>query len=134
MATINIQYQGDLHCSAAHEPSGATIQTDAPKDNQGRGAAFSPTDLVAAALGSCMMTIMGIYARRLDVDLNGARCEVTKHMSTAPRRIGKLEVIFQMPGGIDQDVRTKLEKGALACPVHHSLHPEIEVDLQFVWK
>ena len=134
MATISIQYQGDLHCSAVHEPSGTTIQTDAPKDNQGRGAAFSPTDLVATALGSCMMTIMGIYARRLDIDLTGAGCEVTKHMSTSPRRIGKLEVVFRMPRGIEQDVRTKLEKGALTCPVHHSLHPDIEVDLRFEWK
>ena len=134
MVRINVRYEGDLHCSEVHEPSGAMIQTDAPKDNQGRGEAFSPTDLVAAALGSCMMTIMGIYARRLGIDLNGARCDVTKHMSTSPPRIGRLEVHFKMPAGIDLGARKQFEKNAMACPVHHSLHPKIEVDLRFDWK
>ena len=93
MVAINIVYQGQLHCEATHAPSGATLETDAPKDNHGKGESFSPTDLVATALGSCMLTVMGITARMLDIDLTGARVQVEKEMVASPiRRIGKLTV------------------------------------------
>ena len=130
---INIEYQGQLRCVAQHGPSGVTLGTDAPKDNHGRGELFSPTDLVATALGSCMMTIMGIYADRLGVDLKGARCRVRKHMSSAPRRIGVIELIFTMPTGIEAAVRRKLEQAAETCPVHRSVHPDVQLELRFEW-
>src|SRR5436309_13566194 len=98
MVKISIDYLGDLHCVATHGPSGAVLETDAPKDNEGRGESFSPTDLVATALGSCMLTVMGIVARRHGWPLEGARAKVEKHMVSEPvRRIGKLPVRIDMP-------------------------------------
>src|SRR4051794_24641773 len=107
MVNINIQYEGDLHCLATHGPSQTRLATDAPKDNQGRGESFSPTDLVATALGACMMTIMGIVARRSEINLGGATVSVTKEMSTsAPRRIARLTVTFSLPGHLSVGQRT----------------------------
>src|ERR1700761_299735 len=98
MVAIELQYQGDLHTKATHGPSGAELTTDAPKDNQGRGESFSPTDLVATALGSCMLTVMGIMARTLDVDIAGATATVEKEMAAAPsRRIARLAVTIHVP-------------------------------------
>jgi putative redox protein len=132
MPQIDIVYEGDLHTTAVHAPSGAEIATDAPKDNQGRGESFSPTDLVAASLGTCMMTIMGIAARKRGIDINGAKVSVSKHMVSEPvRRIGKLEVSFEMPAGLTPKEREILEKAAVACPVGRSLHPEIEAPVKF---
>ena len=132
MVKSSIEYRGELHCVATHGPSGATLETDAPVDNQGRGESFSPTDLVATALGACMATIMGIYAQRKNINLEGMRIEVSKEMSQdAPRRIARLTSEIWMPPGLARD--TGLEHAALTCPVHHSLHPEIEKPVNFHW-
>lgn len=132
MVTIKVSYEGDLHCRLTHGPSGQEFLTDAPVDNMGKGEFFSPTDLMAAAVGSCMLTIMGIYAARHGIDLRGARAEVTKEMVQEPvRRIGKLAVVFHMPRRIDPRHREALERAALTCPVHKSLHPDIEAPVRF---
>src|SRR5471030_1233620 len=121
MVKINGEYQGDLHCTATHGPSGAALMTDAPKDNQGRGEAFSPTDLVATAFATCIATTMAIAARPHGVDLAGLRYEVTKEMSTdAPRRISRLAVRLTMPPAARLAPAGLLEKAAHACPVHQS--------------
>jgi len=134
MVKINILYEGQLHCTLTHEPSGAIISTDAPKDNMGRGEAFSPTDLVAAALGSCMLTVMGIAAARHNIDLKGSRVEVGKEMITSPeRRIGSISVTLHMAPGIPQDKRSVLEAAAHSCPVHKSLHPDLQTPVQFIY-
>jgi putative redox protein len=133
MVEIQIRYEGDLHTTCSHGPSGRTLETDAPKDNEGRGESFSPTDLLATALGSCMLTVMGIYARRKGWKLEGARARVEKHMATAPvRRIGRLVVELDMPP-LPEDARGPLERAAHTCPVHQSLHPDVELDVRFRW-
>lgn len=130
---IKGQYEGDLRVKLTHGPSGSVIETDAPTDNQGKGARFSPTDLVTAALGACMMTIMGIVAKRDGIDINSASFRVEKHMSENPRRIGKIILEIKMPGNLTLEQRKKLEKAAYTCPVHHSLLPEIEKDIIFIY-
>jgi uncharacterized OsmC-like protein len=128
-------YSGGLNCQLTHGPSGQVIETDAPKDNQGRGAAFSPTDLTAASLASCMVTTMAIQAKnKLGTDIPGVRWEVTKEMSTdAPRRIVRLAVEIWLPFPRSKDPEGILEKAALNCPVHHSLHPSVERALKLHW-
>src|SRR4051812_17281775 len=127
MVEMNVIYEGQLHCSAKHGPSGNVISTDAPKDNQGRGEAFSPTDLLGAALGTCMLTVMGIYAGRHNLDIGGTTAHVTKEMVTAPiRRIGKLTVTIKVPKPVPPDQREPLERAAMTCPVHQSLHPDVQ--------
>ena len=134
MVKISIVYEGQLHCNLTHEPSGTVISTDAPKDNMGRGEAFSPTDLVAAALGSCMLTIMGIEASKYNIDLTGTKVDVTKEMITSPvRRIGSISVTLHMVPGIPQDKRVMLEAAAHSCPVHKSLHPDVQTPIQFIY-
>jgi len=131
---IDVGYEGELHTTARHEPSGATLETDAPKDNEGRGEAFSPTDLLATALGTCMLTVMGILARRKGWAMEGARVEVDKHMVVDPvRRIGRLDVRFTMPPGLPEAARKPLERAAHTCPVHQSLHPDVQVTTTFTW-
>jgi putative redox protein len=128
MVKIQIEYQGDLHCKAVHVPSGRELETDAPVDNHGRGESFSPTDLLAASLGVCMITIMGIAARKQDVELKGTAIHVEKHMSAdLPRRISKLVVNLDMCPGIPADKRGVLEEAGLNCPVMKSIHPDIDV-------
>lgn len=135
MVTIDIQYQGDLHCEAVHQPSGARVSTDAPKDNMGKGESFSPTDLVATALGTCMMTLMGIAARSMNVNLTGTHITVQKEMVTTPmRRIGKLGVKITVPAKVTAEQKEKLERAALTCPVHKSLHPDVQLPVEFVWQ
>ena len=137
MATIHTIYKGDLRTEATHLQSGTTIVTDAPTDNNGRGEAFSPTDLVAASLGSCMMTIMGIVARRDGIELTGSEMAITKVMTTeGPRRIARIEVVLTMltPDELPEASRTKLERAAHTCPVAMSLHPDIDQVIQFEWK
>ena len=130
-----VTYQGDLHCEGLHEPSGTRIETDAPKDNEGRGERFSPTDLVGAALGSCMLTVMGIVARRHAWEMTGARAQVEKDMVASPvRRISRLGLQITMPAGIPDSARVVLERAAHTCPVHQSLHPDVKIDLTFVWR
>jgi putative redox protein len=134
MVEIHIDYEGELHCSARHIPSGNVLVTDAPVDNNGRGEAFSPTDLVATALGACMATVMGIVAKRKEVELAGMKISVQKHMSTdAPRRIIALPVAITMPISADHPIAALLEAAVHACPVHHSIHPDIKVDVIWTW-
>ncbi len=134
MVTITGEYLGDLHCRTVHQPSGTVLETDAPKDNQGRGASYSPSDLCATSLMTCMTTIMGILARNIGYDLAGLKMEVRKHMTTAaPRRIAKLEVDFRFPRPADEATQLKLRRAAETCPVHHSLHPDVVVEAQYFW-
>ncbi len=134
MVHIDIFYDGDLHTRATHGPSGNVLETDAPKDNQGRGEAFSPTDLLATALGTCMLTIMGMVARREQIALEGSRVRVTKEMTpTPPRRVAKLTVTFDVPVLVTAEQRIKLQNAAHTCPVQRSLHPDIEVVTIFNW-
>ena len=134
MVAITISYTGELHCEAIHGPSGTKLTTDAPKDNQGKGASFSPTDLVATALGSCILTTMGIVANKLGVSIDGAHAEVTKEMAAKPpRRIAALLTTVTMPKGIPAEHRAKLEQAARHCPVHQSLHPDINAPIEIVW-
>jgi putative redox protein len=134
MVRVDIRYEGSLRCEATHEPSGTTLLTDAPVDNHGKGQSFSPTDLVATALGTCMATIMAIASERHEVDLTGARVTVIKEMVAEPtRRIGRLRVVFHIPAEPDERTRTVLERAALACPVHASLHPDIDKPVMFRW-
>ena len=136
MVQIELTYPGDLRCEAVHGPSGTALHTDAPVDNHGKGESFSPTDLLATSLGACMMTIMGIAARKHDWDLAGTRASVVKHMVNEPvRRVAKLEVVVRVPDGarFDERARATLEAAAKTCPVWESLHPEIEKPLTFEW-
>ena len=134
MVRIQMEYQGDLHCTSVHTPSKTELATDAPVDNQGRGESFSPTDLVATSLGTCMLTTMGIVARTLDVDLTGATATVEKEMtSSAPRKINRLIVSIQVPRTTTPENRERLENAAYTCPVKRSLHPDIETPIEFVW-
>jgi putative redox protein len=134
MVAIELEYQGDLHCKAVHGPSGTELDTDAPKDNQGRGESFSPTDLVATALGSCMLTIMGIMARTLEIDLTGSTATVEKEMTaTPPRRIASLKVKIHVPHAVSAENKQKLERAAHTCPVHKSLHPDVQMPIEFIW-
>ena len=134
MVSIQVEYQGDLHCKATHGPSGAELSTDAPRDNQGRGESFSPTDLVATGLATCMITVMGIAARTLNIDMAGATATVEKEMtSAAPRRIQRLSVRIRIPHSPSPADREKLERAAHACPVHRSLHPDVQIPIEFEW-
>jgi putative redox protein len=134
MVNIQIEYQGDLHCKATHGPSGAELNTDAPKDNRGCGESFSPTDLVATALGTCMLTIMGIAARTLKIDISGTTATVEKEMTaTLPRRIQRLTVRIHVPGSLSAADKEKLERAAHTCPVHKSLHPDVQIPIEFNW-
>ncbi|MEI6603671.1 MAG: OsmC family protein [Verrucomicrobiota bacterium] len=134
MVEINIDYEGDLHCNAIHGPSGSSLETDAPVDNNGRGEAFSPTDLVATAVGTCMATVMGIVAKRKDIQLAGMRVRVRKFMSDeAPRRITCLEVDISLPLPANHPERKVFESAARSCPVYHSIHPDIEVLIHWQW-
>jgi len=134
MVEIDVVYKGKLRCQATHGPSGTQLITDAPKDNMGEGSSFSPTDLVGTALGTCMMTIMGIVAQREELDLAGATVHVVKEMSAQPpRRIAKLTVDFTIPTPTTEEQRQKLRNAAMTCPVHKSLHPDVEMVINFNW-
>lgn len=133
---IDITYEGGLHCAAIHEPSKQTLTTDAPVDNGGKGAAFSPTDLVATALGACMVTIMGLVAQRNNLNIDGLQVQVLKEMTADPvRRIGSLKTRLVFPRGKLLSVadRAKFEAAAKACPVKQSLHPDLKTPMEFVY-
>ncbi|WP_433816250.1 OsmC family protein [Flavobacterium johnsoniae] len=132
--TSKVTYLGDLRTKSIHIQSGSEIISDAPLDNNGKGEAFSPTDTVANALASCMMTIMGIKARDLEVDFAGSTAEVTKIMNAEPRRIGAIEIVFQMKSNADEKSKTILERAAMTCPVFLSLSSEIEKNVTFNWE
>jgi putative redox protein len=134
MVQIDGIYQGGLRCQAVHGPSGTTLVTDAPVDNHGKGESFSPTDLVATALGTCILTVMGIVAEREKIDLTGMGVTVQKEMSAEPpRRIARLATRIVMPTGLTEQQKTKLEKAAHTCPVHQTLQGKVEMPIEFVY-
>ncbi|MBC7525758.1 MAG: OsmC family protein [Flavobacterium sp.] len=132
--TSKITYLGNLRTESVHIQSGSKITTDAPLDNNGKGEAFSPTDLVANALGACMFTVMGIKAVAMKIDLSHSTATVTKIMGTEPRRIIEIQITFEMNIEADHKTKTILEKVAMTCPVHFSLHSDIKQTIRFNWK
>lgn len=130
--TSKVTYLGSLRTSSIHLASGSELISDAPVDNHGKGEAFSPTDTVANALASCILTTMAIKADQMDFSMEGATAEVTKTMAPDPRRIARIEVRITMPAA-DEKTRLILERVAHNCPVHHSLHPDLDQDIRFVW-
>lgn len=135
MVEIQIDYEGQLHCRAVHGPSGAEVATDAPVDNEGRGESFSPTDLVATALGCCLLTIIGIVARRKGLEVTGATASVAKIMSDdLPRRIVRLPVTVALPLPADHPERAAIESAAVSCPVNESLRADIDRPVTFIWE
>ena len=135
MVEVSVKYTGGLHCEALHGPSHSTISTDAPSDNRGKGESFSPTDLVATALGTCMLTLMGIRAQERSWALDGTQVSVKKHMQPSPRRIQTLEVEIRVPGGtrLSSEARAVLEHAAHTCPVRLSILEAISVPVSFDW-
>ena len=137
MVGIDVTYEGSLHCVAVHGPSKARLTTDAPVDNHGRGESFSPTDLVATALGTCMATVMGILARKDGYPIEGTRVSIGKEMTkTVPRKIARLSVRIDMPEAtrtLGPEARRALETTANTCPVRLSVHDSIDVPVEFVW-
>ena len=133
--TSTVIYEGELRTVALHNSSGTTIETDAPVDNQGKGERFSPSDLVATALGSCMLTIMGQKARDLKIDLKGTRIEIQKTMKPDPRRISGISLTFHLPANLNLSEKqiTILQRAAETCPVIKSIHPDIEVETNYNW-
>jgi putative redox protein len=135
MITSKITYLGELRTEATHLQSNSTIYTDAPKDNHGKGEAFSPTDLVATALGSCMISVMGIVAMKEGITkVDGTTAEITKVMYVEPRRIGEIHLKLTFPKGNYSDKEKKIyENAALTCPVAKSLHPDLKQVVEFIW-
>lgn len=131
--TSKVTYLGDLRTESVHFKSNNSFLTDAPVDNNGKGEAFSPTDTVATGLASCMITVMGIKARDMGVDMIGTTAQVTKTMSSDPRRISKIEIVLELPFEADSKTRNILERTGTTCPVHFSLHPDIEKVITFNW-
>ncbi|NNE78481.1 MAG: OsmC family protein [Pricia sp.] len=132
--TSIVTYTGDLRTTCEHIRSGKSFITDAPIDNHGLGQAFSPTDTVATGLGSCMLTVMGLKAKGLGVDLKGSTVEIIKHMASEPRRISKIEAGVRVPSNVSEKNRRILENTAKNCPVMHSLHSDIEKIITFYWE
>ena len=133
--TAQIVYTGQLRCECTHLQSGTVIETDAPTDNRGKGERFSPTDTVCVALGTCMITTMGIRAGDMGIDLSGTKLDVTKHMLSEPRRIGRIEITLHMPSlGLEEKDRLLLQKIGDNCPVMKSIHPTLQVDVQYIWQ
>ncbi len=132
--TSKITYTGELRTTCEHIRSGNTFITDAPVDNNGLGQAFSPTDIVATGLGACMITVMGIKANGLGVDLANSNVEITKHMTASPRRISKIQAKLILPLTVSEKNRKILENTANTCPVIYSLHPDIEKEISFHWE
>lgn len=131
MVRMKGTYTGEKHCKVEHEPSNCLLETDAPKDNQGRGESFSPTDLVATALGTCMLTTMAIVAEKDGISLKNATMTVEKKMTSAPRKISSLKTILELPQSLSAEYREKLEQVAYNCPVMKSLHPDVVVPIEF---
>jgi hypothetical protein len=132
--TATVTYESDLRTTCLHLQSGSAIETDAPTDNKGKGERFSPTDLIATGLGACMITTMGIKAQSMNIALDGGKVEVTKIMVADPRRIGKIIAHVTMPAlNLDEKTIEILERVARTCPVERSLHPDVELDIQFNW-
>jgi len=130
MVKITATYLGEKHCQATHEPSQSTLETDAPKDNQGRGESFSPTDLVATALGTCILTTIAIVAERDGVAILNSKMSVEKEMTPPPRRIASLKTVIELSKTIPEDYRAKILNVAETCPVKKSLHPDVLTPLE----
>ena len=130
MVEIDVRYDGNKKCSLTHG-EGATLQTDAPRDIGGDASAFSPTDLVAAGLASCILTTIGMYAERHQLDLTGMTAHVGKEMNPSPRRIGRLPVTVTLPASVPEEMRVTLERVGHQCPVHASLHPDIDAPIEY---
>jgi len=134
MVEMTLVYEGGLHTVARHGPSGASVETDAPVDNQGKGEAYSPTDLLAASLASCMLTTMAIVGDREGWALEGSSARIEKHMELTPRRrVGRVVVELDLPAGFSDDVKQRLEEVARGCPVAASLHADVAIDLTMRW-
>ena len=134
MVEMTVRYDGELRCTAAHGPSGSTLETDAPRDNCGKGERFSPTDLIGVALASCIATTLGIVAQRKGWPLAGMTIRVEKHMTTeGPRRIARLPVNVAMPPGFPQEARDEAERVMRTCPVTRCLHPDVAVPVSIAW-
>lgn len=131
--TSTVVYEGDLRTTCTHLKSGNSFITDAPTDNNGKGEAFSPTDTVATALASCILTVMGIKARDMNANIDGASAKITKTMASDPRRISKIAIAFSFPNPVSDKEKKILENVARTCPVYHSLHPDIEKEITFEW-
>ena len=133
--TANVIYKGSLRCEATHLQSGSMIETDAPTDNKGKGERFSPTDMLCVSLATCIVTTMGIKGADMDIDLTNTSVEVTKHMLPDPRRVAKIEVKLNMPPALQLDEKDKtiLERVGNNCPVTKSLHPDMQVEIQYNW-
>ncbi|MEI2749947.1 MAG: OsmC family protein [Ferruginibacter sp.] len=132
--TAQVIYKGDLRCECTHLQSGTVIETDAPTDNRGKGERFSPTDTVCVALATCMITTMGIRAADMQINLQDTKIDVTKHMLSDPRRIGKIEVTLHLPAlNLDEKDRKLLEKIGDNCPVMKSIHPDLVVEAKYNW-
>lgn len=134
MVKITADYTGQKHCQAKHEPSQSILETDAPKDNQGRGEKFSPTDLVATALGTCALTTIAIFSEKDGVNVTPSRASVEKEMTPPPRRIASLKTVLEMPNSIPEDYRSKITEYANNCPVKKSLHPDVQamIEIRYV--
>lgn len=133
MVKCKMTYVGGLHCDLEHGPSGAKVSTDAPVDNHGKGESFSPTDLMCSAMAACMATIMGIYAEKENLNLEGTTIEVGKIMSANPRRIARIETIISIPLPEDTPHKEALLDCVLGSPAMRSLHPDIEVPITWNW-
>ena len=132
--TASVIYQGGLRCEAVHLQSGSSIETDAPTDNRGKGERFSPTDLLCVSLATCIVTTMGIKAGDMGIDLTGTKIDVSKHMLPDPRRVGKVEVVLHLPAlSLEEKDRVVLQRTGDNCPVTKSLHPDMEVKIEYVW-
>lgn len=133
MSTAKVTYLGGLRTQNQHIKSGGEYYTDAPTDNHGKGEAFSPTDTVATGLANCMLTVMGIKANQMEVNMDGSYAEVTKVMASDPRRISEIHVSLHLPAVLDSKTRTILQRTGETCPVHYSLHPDIHKVVNFHW-
>lgn len=131
MVKMKAIYLGEKHCKVEHEPSNSILETDAPRDNQGRGESFSPTDLVATALGTCILTTIAIIAERDSIDVTNSKMSVEKVMSASPRKIASLKTIIELPKDIPLDYRPKLELTGNNCPVKISLHPDVNIPIEY---
>jgi len=131
--TASIIYTGNLRCNATHVQSKSAIETDAPTDNRGKGERFSPTDLLCVSLATCMLTTMGIKADDMSIDITNSKAEVTKHMASDPRRVAKIEVAVSLPANDNEKDRLILERTGTNCPVAKSIHPDIELVLNYKW-
>lgn len=132
--TASLIYTGNLRCEVAHIKSGTTIETDAPTDNRGKGEKFSPTDLLCVSLGTCILTTMAIKSSDMGLDITNATVDVTKHMLSDPRRVGKIDVAINLPKSDNERDKKILEKTGNNCPVMKSIHPDIEVDITYKWE